>query len=153
MQNNKKKHGAAARYATAAIVLGGGAIAGVAAVNYLTPQNYGVPFEYEDQQYYIQDDSRRVVYPSREVCLSDVPADKQDECEPVSDYYGTAHRHYGYWYGPVYSPRDNSDYRPKSQYASEPATPSNFGKKFPTTANTSGFGATGKALSSDSGGS
>lgn len=149
MQKNPSKHTAAKRYATAAIILGGGAIAGVAAVASVAPQNYGVPFSYGGQQYYIQDDSRRVVYPSREACLNDVPAEMQDECEPTSEYRSA---HYaGYWYGPVYSPRGDSGYIPSAQYSSEPASSSNFGKKLPSSANTDGFGATGKALNSSSG--
>lgn len=149
MQKNSSKHSSAKRYATAAIILGGGAIAGVAVVANIAPHNYGVPFNYNGQQYYIQDDSRRVVYPSREACLKDVPAEMQEECEPTSQYQ-TLH-HGGYWYGPVYSPRGDSDYTPSPQYASEPASSSNFGKKLPSSANTDGFGATGKAFTHSSG--
>lgn len=140
------------RYATAAIVLGGGAILGTSFLSSAysnSQQNHGRPISYNGQQYYIPGDSKRVRYPSKEACLQDVPWDMQAQCEPVDDYHGG---HGGHWYGPVYSTGSTSNYRPNPKYPTEDATSSNTGKKLPSAANTSGFGSNGKALTGSKGG-
>ncbi len=158
MQDNLLSKDTAKRYATTAIVLGGGAVLGTSFLtnNYSTSQqNYGAPFSYNGQRYYVPNDSRRAVYPSRDDCLRDVPLANQSECEPVSNYRGGGA---GY-YGPLYSPRNASGptsgtagYQPSSLYPTETANSSNFGKKLPSSANTTGFGANGKAFTGSKGG-
>ncbi|HYH75245.1 MAG TPA: hypothetical protein VD735_04775 [Candidatus Saccharimonadales bacterium] len=146
MQQDKPKS-AVKRYATAAIIIGGGAVIGSSALMSNYPKNYGVPITHNGQQYYIPNDSKRVRYPSREACMQDVPAHMQHQCEPVSSYRGGG----GGWYGPVYSSRD-TDYRPSGQYPTEKADGSNVGKQLPQGANTTGFGSNGKALTGSKGG-
>lgn len=148
MQDDKPKQNVR-RYATAAILIGGGAVLGSSALLANRPQNYGVPISHSGRQYYIPSDSKRVVYPSREACMREVPANMQSECEPTSNYrsgYG------GGWYGPVYSSTGNSIYRPSGQYPSEIADSSNVGKQLPSGANAHGFGANGKAFTGSKGG-
>lgn len=155
MQDDQPKH-PIKRYASAAIFIGGGAVIGSGALmSHYQQRNYGVPISYQGQKYYIQKDSKRVVYPSREACLKDVPAHMQNECEPVANYQtgGGVGGGSGGWYGPVYSPRDtNSSYRPNGQYPTEAASSANAGKQLPSGANTTGFGSNGKALSGKVGG-
>lgn len=145
---NISKYSAVKRYATAAIVIGGSAVLGGCLIGNNHSENYGMPFYYDGQQYYLQNDSKRAIYPSYEACINDVPSDKQSECEPVADYSAT---HHNAWYGPIYSPRDDSKYRPSSQYPTETVSSSNFGKKLPSNANKSGFGANGKAFTGSAG--
>lgn len=138
------------RYATAAIVLGGGAIIGSSALmnSYSTSQtNYGTPINYSGRQYYIPGDSKRVRYPSKDACMRDVPWDRQVECEPVSSYRGSS----GGYYGPIYNSRDTT-YRPNPQFPTEKADGSNTGKKLPKDANSHGFGSNGKAFTGSKGG-
>lgn len=149
MHNNSKNNNAK-RYATAAIILFGGAALGT---SYFAPhdyQNYGVPFMHNGQQYYIKDDSMRAIYPSLDECKQDVPPEKQFECEPVENYNSNYSK--GYWYGPVYSHSDDGKYRPSSQYKTEKADANNVGKKLPSSANTSGFGSSGKQQTGSTGG-
>lgn len=149
MQNDPDQKRAFKRYATVAILLGGGAAIGASSLTSNYSQNYGVPVSYNGQRYYIRNDSKRVVYPTREACLRDVPLHMQNECEPVSNYRTGG----GYaWYGPVYSPRDTSTYRPSGQYPTETANSSNVGKQLPSGANAHGFGSNGKAFTGSKGG-
>jgi hypothetical protein len=137
------------RYATAAIILGGGAVLGSSAlVAHLNNRNYGVPISHNGQKYYIRDDSKRTVYPTREACLADVPVSMQKECEPVANYRSGG----GGWYGPVWSQRDSGGYTPSSRYPSEKADSSNVGKQLPGGANSHGFGSNGKAFTGSTGG-
>lgn len=143
------------RFMTAAVVIGGGTLAGgsaLAAYSASQNTNVGRAFTQNGRQYYIPGDSKRALYPSKEACMKDVPWDRQVECEPKSNY-STSGGGGGYWYGPVYTPRDQ--YQPGSQYRSEEATSANTGKgsSVPKAANTSGFGSSGKALTGKSGGS
>ncbi|HEX8182729.1 MAG TPA: hypothetical protein VF575_03970 [Candidatus Saccharimonadales bacterium] len=147
MDNNSDQTKTFKRYATAAIVIGGGAILASSAITSSFSQNYGVPVYHNGQRYYVRNDSKRVVYPSREACLQEVPAYMQDECEPVSNYRSGGSG----WYGPVYSPRDDSSYRPSSQYPSETANSSNVGRQLPHVANSHGFGENGKAFTGSKG--
>lgn len=143
------------RYATAAIILGGG---GVLATSFLANSyssnqqqsqvNYGTPIRHSGQQYYIPGDSKRVVYPSREACLQDVPWDMQAQCEPTSAY----NRGDSSWYGPVFSGTSPGSYRPSATYPTEKADASNTGNQLPKVANTAGFGQNGKALTGTAGG-
>ncbi len=150
MNDNSSKFSAIKRYAGAGIILGGGAIMGTALLASTYPKNYGVPVSYNGQKYYIRDDSKRVVYPNREACLRDVPPHRHHECEPVRNYHGSSG---GFrWYGPVYSPRDGSDYRPSSIYPTEVANSSNVGKTLPGSASAHGFGENGKAFTGSKGG-
>lgn len=136
------------RYATVAIVLGGGAVIGSSALTSNYSQNYGVPVTYNGRQYYIRNDSKRTVYPNLAACQRDVPAHLQNQCEPVASYRPGAVG----WYGPVYSPRDPYGYRPSSHYPTETANSSNVGKQLPSGANTQGFGENGKAFTGSKGG-
>lgn len=80
--------------------------------------------------------------------MQDVPWDRQAECEPTSGYNASG-RGAG-WYGPVYNPRDT--YQPGSQYPTEVASSRNTGaKSLPKGANSSGFGANGKAFTGSTG--
>ena len=146
------------RYATTAIIISGALIGGSAISSYASrpSTNYGQAFDYNGRQYYVPNDSRRAVYPDYQACVADVPAERQSECEPQSDYddNGTASGGVGYvrsgWYGPVYTPRDS--YQPSPQYTTELADRSNLGKRLPPGANTDGFGANGKAFTGSKGG-
>lgn len=151
MYNDPEQKKSVKRYATAAIIIGGGAVLGSSMLtsNY-SAQNYGVPVFYNGQRYYIPGDSKRAVYPSLEACQRDVPVHLQKECEPVSSYSSGAGT--GRWYGPVYSPRDNSGYRPSGQYPTETASSANVGKQLPSGASVHGFGANGKAFTGSKGG-
>lgn len=138
------------RYATAAIIVGGGAILGgslLASTSNPSTRNTGIPFTNSGKQYYVPGDSKRAIYPSKEACMKDVPTQRQSECEPTSSYNGS---HGGAWYGPVYNPRDS--YQPSPQYLSENANASNLGKKMPNGANSNGFGDNGKAFTGSKGG-
>ncbi|HEX8226343.1 MAG TPA: hypothetical protein VF572_00580 [Candidatus Saccharimonadales bacterium] len=144
------------RYATAAVVLSGVLVGGSAISSYASNHqtNYGRPFTYNGQQYYVPNDSRRAVYPSQEACYQDVPWDRQAECEPTSNYAGSGGSGGGFsggsWYGPVYNPRDS--YQPSGRYPTETADINNMGKRLPKGANPDGFGANGKAFTGSKGG-
>jgi hypothetical protein len=147
MQDSQPKN-SIKRYASAAVIIGGGAVLGSSALmaSY-SQQNHGVPITHQGQKYFIQKDSKRVMYPSREACLKEVPAHMQKECEPVANYRSGMG-----WYGPVYSPGDATGYRPSGKYPTEMAGSSNVGKQLPSGANATGFGANGKALTGKAGG-
>jgi hypothetical protein len=151
MYNDPEQNKSIKRYATAAIIIGGGAVLGSSMLtsNY-SSQNYGVPVTYNGRQYYIRSGSKRVVYPSLQACIQDVPVHMQSECEPVDNYRPGSGL--GRWYGPVYSSDDDSRYRPAGQYPTETADSSNVGKQLPSGANAHGFGSTGKAFSGSKGG-
>lgn len=147
--DNKPKH-PVKRYATAAIILGGGAVLSTSALmSAHSDKNYGVPITHNGQKYFIPNDSKRAIYPSREACLRDVPANMQSECEPVSNYRSGSGLG---WYGPVFSSRNSTDYRPSGQYVTETADGSNTGKQLPKSSNSTGFGANGKAFTGSKGG-
>lgn len=139
------------RFASAAVIVG---TVGTAGAAYAVSQTgagspvYGIPITHGGQQYYLKEGSKRVVYPSKEACLADVPANKQAECEAASNYNSSSH-YYGRWYGPVYDPSDTT-YRPNAAYPTETASGSNTGKSLPSSASKSGFGATGKSLDGSS---
>lgn len=148
MQDNVSRKSPVKRYATTAIVLGSSAViaGGAIASSHNAGKNYGIPFNYGGQQYYVQQNSRRAVYPNKEACMKDVPVSRQSECEPMNSYYAGRS---GY-YGPLYTP-NSGGYQPGSNYKTEPVTSSNFGKKFPSTANANGFGENGKAFTGSKG--
>lgn len=148
MYNDPDQNKTFKRYATAAIVIGTGAVIGSSMLTSNYGQNYGTPVTYNGQRYYVPGDSKRVVYPSREACLRDVPLHLQNECEPVSNY----RTGFVGWYGPVYSPRGSTSYIPSGQYPTEKADASNVGKQLPSGANTHGFGSNGKAFTGSKGG-
>jgi hypothetical protein len=148
MQNDSNPNNQVKRYATAAIIIGGGAVLGTSMLTSNYSKNYGVPFTHNGRQYYVQQDSRRVVYPSREACLREVPAYMQNECEPVSNYRGGSGTG---WYGPVFSGNSSSGYRPSSQYPTEKADSSNVGKQLPSGSSAHGFGSNGKAFTGSKG--
>lgn len=132
------------RFASAAVIVGTVGTAGAAYVASQPGPVYGVPFSHNGQQYYLKEGSKRVVYPSKQACLADVPVNKQAECEAASNYNPSSH-YYGRWYGPVYDPSDTT-YRPNAAYPTEAASSVNTGKSLPSSASKSGFGATGKSL-------
>jgi hypothetical protein len=134
------------RFASAAVIVG---TVGTAGAAYAVSQTggasvYGIPFTHNGQQYYLKEGSKRVVYPSKQACLADVPSNRQAECEAASNYNSGSH-YYGRWYGPVYDSGDTS-YRPNAAYPTESASGMNTGKSLPSSASKSGFGATGKSL-------
>lgn len=137
------------RFASAAVIVGTVGTAGAAyAVSQTGGQVYGIPFTHNGQQYYLKEGSKRVLYPSKQACLTDVPANRQAECEAASNYNSGSH-YYGRWYGPVYDPTDTT-YRPNAAYPAEAVSGVNTGKSLPSSASKSGFGATGKSLDSGS---
>lgn len=141
------------RFASAAVIVG---TLGTAGATYAASQTgssviSGVPFTHNGQQYYLKEGSKRVLYPSKQACMNDVPTARQAECEAASNYNSNAN-YYGRWYGPVYDPSDNA-YRPNAAYPTESASGSNTGKSLPSTASKSGFGATGKSVGGGDGSS
>ena len=136
------------RFASAAVIVGtvgtAGAAYAVSQTGAGTSPVYGIPFTHGGQQYYLKEGSKRVLYPSKQACLADVPANKQAECEAASNY-GSGSHYYGRWYGPVYDPTDTT-YKSNAAYPTEAASGANTGKALPSSASKSGFGATGKSL-------